>query len=179
MLEDLESKSQQKGLSMNMSKTKFLASTDHNYLTVNQHKIEQVKDYIYLGQLISLDDRMDLELDRRRTLAWKKFWSLKRILKSKAPVRIKSKILRSCVFPTLIYGCQTWALKSDQLDKLKSTQTTMYRSILGIKKRDKIKNSILHDKIKLEPIERSIKKLKLKWAGHVARLDQNRWANQI
>lgn len=54
----------------------------------------------------------------------------------------------------------------------------MYRSILGIKRRDKIRNSILHEKIKLEPIEKIVKKLKLKWAGHIARMEDNRWANQ-
>lgn len=178
MLEDLDRASQEKGLYMNMSKTKFMSPTKHGFLEINKHKIEQVQEYIYLGQLIALEERMEQELERRRTLAWRKFWSLKRILKSSVSIKIKSKILRSCVFPTLTYGCQTWALKKDQLNKVKSTQTTMYRSTLSIKKRDKIRNSILHERLKLEPIERTIKKLKLKWAGHVARQNTERWAKQ-
>lgn len=54
----------------------------------------------------------------------------------------------------------------------------MYRSVLGIRKRDKIRNSILHERMKLEPIQKTIKRLKLKWAGHVARADDKRWTCQ-
>lgn len=179
MFEQLDSQSQLKGLKMNINKTKFMASTEHQFIEVNQNKVEQVKNYVYLGQLIAIEERTEQEIERRRSLAWKKYWSLKKILKSKVSTKLKTKILRTCVFPTLIYGCQTWAPTTSQMNKLKSTQTTMYRSILGIKKRDKIRNSVLHERMKLETLEKTIKRLKLNWAGHVARLDETRWAKQL
>lgn len=179
MLEQLAVKSEERGLHMNTSKTKFMSSEDHTSLEINNNKIEQVISYVYLGQLITMEDRSEQELERRRALAWKKFWGLKRILKARVSLKIKTKILQMCVFPTLIYGCQTWALKKELLSKLKATQTTMYRSILGIKKKDKVRNSKLHERIKLHPIEKTIKKLKLKWAGHVARMEEGRWAVQM
>lgn len=70
MLVELDNKSKERGLHMNMSKTKFMATAQNqDYIEVNQNKIEKVNNYVYLGQLIALEERLDQEIERRRTLA--------------------------------------------------------------------------------------------------------------
>ncbi|XP_030765759.1 uncharacterized protein LOC115889821 [Sitophilus oryzae] len=55
MLEELDSGAGRIGLNMNYTKTKIITNTDENITTrINQEKIEQIEEYIYLGQMIKL-----------------------------------------------------------------------------------------------------------------------------
>ena len=80
-------------------------------IKVESAELQYVEDYTYLGQLIGFKNNMDKELKRRIALAWKTFWALKFILLDKKLNRkIKIKALESCIFPSLLYDCQTWNL---------------------------------------------------------------------
>ena len=81
----------------------------------------------------------------------------------------KIRILESAIYPVLTYGAQTWAYTAKQLQKIEVTQHAMLRSILGIKIKDKIKISDILQTSKTRHISETIKKLKLGYAGHVAR----------
>ncbi|XP_022833711.1 uncharacterized protein LOC111361551 [Spodoptera litura] len=81
MLQQLSDESAKAGLTMNLTKTKIMTNAQetvyHEQITVNNEEIEYVKEYIYLGQLISTEDCMKKEIERRITNTWKRFWSLK------------------------------------------------------------------------------------------------------
>ena len=103
------------GLTMNLTKTKILTNANqtgtNEKITVNNEEIEHVTENIYLRQLISTDNCMKKELERRITNTWKRFWSLKEVMKDKdMPMAVKKKAYEICVKPCLLYGCQTWAL---------------------------------------------------------------------
>uniref|UniRef100_A0A8D8URH2 Endonuclease-reverse transcriptase n=1 Tax=Cacopsylla melanoneura TaxID=428564 RepID=A0A8D8URH2_9HEMI len=55
----------------------------------------------------------------------------------------------------------------------------MQRSILGITWKDKISNNQLKEKITTKSIEKEARKLKWQWAGHVSRMDGERWTRKI
>lgn len=56
-------------------------------------KIEYVNEYIYLDQLISTEDAMQKEVDRKITNSWKRFWSLSEVVEAKdMPIIEKRKI---------------------------------------------------------------------------------------
>ena len=86
--------------------------------------------------------------------------------------------MNSCVLPTLIYGAQTWATTKKEENKLRVTQNTMGRSILGIKRKDKVKISMIKRKLNnnTNNFRYAAKRLKWDWTGHVARQDSHRWA---
>ncbi len=95
---------------------------------------------------------MDKELKIRTAKVWKAFWGQKIILKSKMHLKIKIRIFKSCVIPTLTYGAQTRAPTKTSVRKLKSTQNSMLRSILNIKRQDKIKISEIKTRTKIRDI---------------------------
>ena len=108
-------------------------------------------------------------------MTWRKFWSLKEILKSKLPTKLKKKVMDGCLLPCLSYGSQTWILNKNATDKIQKTQRAMERSILNIRLKDKVKTCKIREKTGVIDALQHMRKLKWKWAGHVARLSDERW----
>ena len=103
----------------------------------------------------------------------------KQIFKGNMSVEWKVKILESCVVPILVYGTRTWALINEPYEKLRVTQRQMERSILGIERRDRIKNENIRKETGAKDMRYTIRKLKIKYAGHVARQGENRWSKKL
>lgn len=55
----------------------------------------------------------------------------------------------------------------------------MERSMLNVKRRDKVNLNVIRLKTKTIDVSYTIKKLKLKWAGHLIRNKTNKWAKQV
>ena len=121
---------------------------------------------------------MDKEVQIRKEKAWKAFWALRKIFKGNMSLNAKTKIYNMCITPVLTYGAQTWALTKVQLEKIRSTQRTMERSILGIKRKDKIRNTTIREKTGMVDVACKIKKLKFKYAGHITR-GENKWSKKV
>ncbi|GBP25145.1 Putative uncharacterized transposon-derived protein F52C9.6 [Eumeta japonica] len=184
MLQQLSDESVKAGLTMNPTKTKIMANSQqiaHNELIiVNNEQLEYVKEYIYLGQLISTDGSMNKEIERRITNTWKKIWSLKEIFKDKdMPMTAKKKVYERCIMPCLLYGCQTWALTELQENKLKVCQNSMERSILGIKRSDGVKLEIIKKKTKFKNVHTAYRQIKWRWTGHMSRENIEKWSRLV
>ena len=123
-----------------------------------------------------MQGRVEKELQVRKNKAWGKFWQLKKIFKNKKlNLKMKIKILESCVLPVLSYGAQTWSLTKSQTIKLQNTQRAMERKILGIRLPDKVSNRAVREKTQSKDIGAMVKKLKFRYAGHMYREKELRW----
>lgn len=180
MVNELARESKKVGLFLNATKTKIITNGTYQTINVQGQSIEYVSQYIYLGQSVSFLDQTESEINRRIATAWKKYWSLKEIMKNRdINIKIKSKLYNIVILPCLTYGCQTWSLRKKDENKLSVHQRKMERSMLGIKLLDKIKNSIIRKKTQVTDIHYQIRNLKWKWAGHVCRMPCNRWARKL
>lgn len=180
MVKELKDESKKHGLSINMSKTKFLARTEETEIEIDGEIINKTNDCIYLGQIISCENVMDKEIERRIKIGWKKYWSMRKIFKSmKLNEKTKTKALKMCIYPAILYGCQTWSLTKKQLKRLDVTQYQMFRSILGIRKYEKISNQRINEVMQMKDLSKEATKMKWNWAGHVVRMDNNRWAKKL
>ena len=142
--------------------------------------IEETKEYKYLGRIISMEDGLNKEISERKKAAWRSFWALKHIYKSSTmPVKLKMKILETCTLPTLTYSSQTWALTNTQLNKLRVTQRAMERSILNIRKTDKIKNKNIRALTNIKDVGYIVKRAKFRYAGHMGRTKKDKWNKRI
>lgn len=94
-------------------------------------------------------------------------------------MKLKCKVFNSCILPTMTYGCQTWAATLQNIKTLQTCQHGMERSMLNIKRRDKINTKVIRQKTKTIEVSYTIKKLKLKWAGHLIRDQTNKWAKKV
>jgi hypothetical protein len=89
---------------------------------------------------------------------------------------IKIKIYRTTAFRVLLYGCETWSLTLREEQRLKVFENRVLRRIFG-PKRDKITgecrrlhNEEFNDLYPSPNIIRVIKSIRMRWAGHVARM---------
>lgn len=181
MLQQLSDESANAGLTMNITKTKVMSNSSQKIaISVNNQQLEYVSEYIYLGQLVSTTECMQKELERRIANTWKRFWSLSEVMKNKEmPMTEKRKVFNACILPCLTYGCQTWALTEQQQNKLNICQNGIERSVLGVRRRDKMQLKIIKGKTKFEKVQSVCRKLKWRWTGHMLREKKEKWTRII
>ena len=104
---------------MNMEKTKAMTERQPSTIQVDSAHLQHVPEYIYLGHLVSFRQIIEKELKRRIAVACRRFCSLKFILLDRNLNRkLRFEALESCIFPALLYGCQTWKLTETQQKKI-------------------------------------------------------------
>ena len=178
ILTDLKTESLKVGLKINIEKTKILTnqSTNTNTLLINGNQYEIVENFKYLGQLITRDGNKDSEIQQRISHGWRQYGRLNKIFKNEdLPLNLKKKAFDQCVLPTLTYGSETWNTTKTQETKIQIAQRGMERSMLGIKRIDKIRNNDIRQRTKLIDSLQVAKRNKWRWAGHIARQQDNRW----
>ena len=180
-LNDLNKGSKKVGLRMHKGKTKYMAnfSTDEK-ITIEDQEIERVEEYKYLGQTLRLKDCSKEEIMRRIKAGWSCFGRHKDILCNKnIPMSLRRKVYNQCVLPTMMYGSETWSLTKYSEAKLQSAQRAMERQMLNISLRNKVRCTTIRQQTGVADILRKIKQSKWRWAGHVARRNDNRWTKRL
>ena len=101
MLEELNIKSKEIGLKMNIKKTQVMINSLADLgedTTLEETPLEKVEKYTYLGQITSMNSNKENEI-KRISLYWRAFGGASPILKSKMPVSLK-KVYDQCILPT-------------------------------------------------------------------------------
>ncbi|KAG7297348.1 hypothetical protein JYU34_013337 [Plutella xylostella] len=166
---------------MNTSKTKIMSNTvNREVICIDNNEIEYIEDYTYLGQTMSFHDKMTKEIDKRVANAWKRFWSLKEIMKSKTTkMSIKRKVFNTCILPVMTYGCETWALTKAHMHKLQVCQRSMERSMLGLRMIHHIEIKEIRKITEVDDVTTKIKTQKWRWTGHMIRGNQEKWTQMV
>ena len=97
---------------------------------------------------------------------------------------IKIKIYRTIILPVVLYGCETWSLTLREERKLRVFENMLLR-IFG-PRRDvvtgewrRLQNEELNDLYSSPNIVLVIKSRRVRWAGHVARMGEERAAYRV
>jgi len=107
------------------------------------------------------------------------FGRLVNIWKSKnISLAVKIRLYESPVISTLQYGAESWPLYVTQMKKLEAAHHKFQRRPLGITWRDKVTNEDIRKKIGSRKLEDIIKERRLRWRGHVLRMDNSRTVRQ-
>ena len=123
-----------------------------------------------------MKDKTLKEVQKRITAGWSAFGKYKFIFTNREmPISLKRKTFNACTIPAMTYGCKTWTLTKTIVHKLQVAQRAMERKILGIKITDKIPNEEITVQTNILNIIKHITSTKWRWAGHVARMQDNRW----
>lgn len=179
MVNDLNQASTKVGLEINLEKTKIMTNRSVTPILINNTPLEFVTKYIYLGKQISFSKERNIEeINRRVAITWNKFWHHREILKSQLSLPTKKIVMDTAILPCLTYGCQTWIFDLKTRNKIQTTQRKMERSCLGIKLNDKVKNVDIRKKTKVCDALTFSLKGKWKWAGHLARYQDDRWTQR-
>ena len=179
-LNEINQEGNKVGMKIHRGKTKYMTNNENaNNATIAGEEIEKVTHYKYLGQTMYMKEATNAKIDERIRAGWNSFGKHKEILQNKEiPTNLKKRVFDQCILPTLTYGCQTWKINKGTIRKIRTAQRKMERKMLNIKQTDRIKNSDIRKKTKVIDIVKYVTKAKASWAGHVARLQDNRWTRR-
>ena len=89
-------------------------------------------------------------------------------------MKVKGILYKSYVRSDLTYGAECWALKVDDESRLKTAEMRMLQMICGKTLKDKIDNEKIREMTGVERFEKFLRKQRLRWLGHVERMDEER-----
>jgi hypothetical protein len=98
---------------------------------------------------------------------------------------VKVKIYKTIILPVVLYGCETWSLTVREEHRLRGFENKVLRRIFGPKRDEvtgewkKLHNEDLHNLYSSPDIIRQVKSRRMRWAGHVARMGEERKVNKV
>ena len=108
LLMKVKEKRQNVGLKFNIHKTKIVASVP---ITSWQTDGETVADFTFLGSKITVDGDCSHEIKRHLLPGRKVMANLDIILKRHITFPTKVCLVKTMVFPVVMYGCESWTIK--------------------------------------------------------------------
>jgi hypothetical protein len=92
---------------------------------------------------------------------------------------LKIKTYKTIILPVVLYGCETWSLTLREECKLRVFENRNLRRIFGPKKDEngewrRLHNEELNSLYRSLNIVRVIKSRRLRWKGHVARIEEGK-----
>ena len=113
---------------------------DGEQVTLQDHKLNCVRNFRYLGSTLADDGELDKEVCARTQVGWSKWKEASGVLFDKGiPEMVKGKLYATMVRPTMMYGSECWAVKKEHVHRL-VVESRMLRWMMGVKWQDKLEN---------------------------------------
>ena len=107
------------GLTLNIQKTKIMASGPITSWEIDGETVETMSDFIFLGSKITADGDCSHEIKRRLLLGRKVMTNLDSILKGRdITLSTKVHLVKAMVFPVVMYGCESLTAKKDECQRI-------------------------------------------------------------
>ena len=178
-LEEWKEAFKQHGLRVNLEKTDVLSIGAHREelnIKLEGRTIRQNNSFIYLSGAVSSDGRSETEV-RRRVQAGANAWRQVEGVMSDRHIskKLKGKVLGACVTPAMLYGLETLPLTEKHQHRLKVCENNWVRRIAGVKRVDRRRMDELREEVGIQKcLMGRLVKSRMKWAGHVERMKEDR-----
>jgi len=180
------------GLEVNAVKTEYMVmSGDRNAgrghsVKIDNSSIERVEEFKYLGTTLTDQNSIQKEIKSRLKLGNAYYHSVQNLLSSRLlPKNLKIKIYRIIILPVVLYGCETWSRTLREERRLRVCENRVLRRVCGSKRDEvtgewrKLHNDELNDLYSLPNIVWVVKSRRMRWAGHVARMGEDRGVHRV
>lgn len=144
-----------------------------------------VEEFCYLGDMISAGGGAEASSVARIRSGWRKFRELLPLLTTRGlSFRVKGRLYAACVRSVMLYGSETWAVKEEDVRRLKSTEMRMVRWMCGASLNDRqgegrATGENLRGRLGLECIGVVLRRSRLRWFGHVERMEDDNWVKRV
>ena len=164
-----------------MAKTEHLSTRENPLpMKVNGDEQKNVDHFNYLGSVIDRNGTIDRDVDLRVRAAWSSWIKVTGLLYDrKIPLTLKAKVCEAIFRPALTYGSECWAMKVTNKRKIATTEMRMLRGILGVSRRDHMRNEEIRRILHISPIDEVMLCGRLRWFGHVQRRDADNVTRRV
>ncbi|KAE9411957.1 hypothetical protein Angca_007966, partial [Angiostrongylus cantonensis] len=109
--------------------------------------------------------------------------SIEDVVKRTKNTQVRVHLFDSMVLPALTYASETWSLRKQDERSLSVIERAVERTMLGVFRftqvGDGIRSSELRQRSKIKDTILFARQSKIKWAGHVMRMNDNRWTRAV
>ena len=150
---------------------KIMASGPITSCEIDGERVETVSGFILGGSKITADGDCSHEIKRCLLLGRKVMTNLHSILESR-DITLPTKIclIKAMVFPVVMYGCESWAVKKAERQRIDAFELWCWRRLLRVPWTARRSNqSILKEISPGISLEGMMLKLKLQYFGHLMR----------
>ena len=136
---------------------------------IDGETVETMADFILGGSKITADGDCSHEIKRRLLLGRRVMTNLDSILKSRdITLPAKVHLVKAMVFAVVIYGCESWAVKKAELQRIDAFELWCWRRFLRVPWTARKSNqSILKEISPRCSLEGLMLKLKLQYFGYL------------
>ena len=178
------------GLEINIPKTKIMEVARVPSIIGDQQfggsALEAVPTFKYLGSTVTSSNLIDEEIRLRMAAGSRCSWALDATFKSRVLSRAtKTQIYTTIIRPIVIYGCETWRLTKESERRLNVFERGILRRIWGPvwdEEDGEWRRRHNHELMTLSgvpQITNIIRSHRLRWAGHVSRMEDGRLAKEV
>ena len=129
----VKEESEKVGLKINIKKTKIMIVGPIIFRAIDWQTIETMKDFIFLGSRITEECDCSHEIKRCLLLGRKALTNLDSVLKSRhMTLPTKVHIVKAMVFPVVMYGCESWAIKKAEHQRANTFAQEFWRRLLRV-----------------------------------------------
>ena len=147
----------------------IMASSPITSRQTDEGKVETVIDFICLGSKITANSDYGHEIKRCLLLGRKAVTNLGSVLKRRdITLPIKVHLVKATIFPVVMYGCESWAIKKAECQRNDALEFWCWRRLLRIPWTTRRSNQSTLKEINPEnSLEELMLKLKLQYFGHL------------
>ena len=148
-------------------------------LTLDGEQIEVVEKFVYLGSYISAGGGVSDEIDARIMKARAAYANLGHLWRLRdVSLAVKGRIYNASVRAVLLYACETWPLRVEDVRRLSVFDHRCLRRIADIQWQHHVSNAEVRHRVFGRRDDNSIGvtilKHRLRWLGHVLRMSSQR-----
>ena len=101
---------------------------------IDGETVETVSNFIFLGSKITADGDCSHEIKRCLLLGRKVMTNLDSILKSRDITLLPAKVhlVKAMVIPVVVYGCESWAIKKAENQRIDAFELWCWRRLLRV-----------------------------------------------
>ncbi|KAE9417271.1 hypothetical protein Angca_005857, partial [Angiostrongylus cantonensis] len=111
------------------------------------------------------------------------FKRIEYVVKRTKNIRLRAQFFDSTVLPALTYASETWSLRKQDERSLSVIERAVERTMLGVSRFTQVSHGIrssdLRQRSKIKDAVLYAKQSKIRWAGHVMRMNHNRWTRSV
>nr|VZI19879.1 unnamed protein product [Spirometra erinaceieuropaei] len=177
------------GLVINTQKTVVMHQPPPNTATPpnapqisgNGTQLQVVENFPYLRSTLSLNAKIDDEVDRRISKASQAFGRLRSTVWNRHGLQLSTKLKmnKAVILSTLLYRAETWTVYTKQARRLNHFHLSCLRRILKLNWQNRIPDTDVLERTGILSIYAMLRQIQLRWSGHLVRMDDERLPKRL
>ena len=167
---------ERRGMKVSRRKTEYLCVNgreEGGTIQMQGTELAKVEEFRYLGSTVQSNGQCDREVKRRIQAGWNGWRKVTGVICDKRiPARVKGKVYKTVVRPSMMYGLETVPLTKRHEAELEVAELKMLRFSLGVTRWDKIRNEHIRGTAQVGKMGDKAREARLRWYGHVQRREE-------